>query len=183
MCGCADLGDAYATVSVILLFAGLLPAPWRHARAVLTGAILTPGVRTVTNVLRLLGLARERRFWRYYRVTSRAVRSPRAASHILRRSLLGTFLPTGPLLFGIDDTIERRRGKGIRAKSLCRDPVRSSPSHVVKANGWRWLSVILVARIPWAGRICAFPVLTARAPSENRGGAPPLLAPRIASAT
>jgi hypothetical protein len=64
---------------VIVPFAGLFgQRTWRHARALLLGAILAPGVRTVASVLRILGLARERRFCRYHRVLSRAVWSPRA---------------------------------------------------------------------------------------------------------
>jgi len=77
------------------------------------------------------------------------------------------FAPTGPLVFGIDETIERRRGKRIRAKGTYRDPVRSSHSHFVKASGVRWLSVMLLAPVPWAGCVWALPVLTALAPSER----------------
>ena len=40
---------------------------------------------------------------------------------------------TGPLIFGIDETLERRRGAKIRARAS--DPVRSSRSQVVKASG------------------------------------------------
>ena len=155
-------------VPVIVAFAGLFrQRTWRHARALLAGAVLAPGVRTVASVLRVLGLARERRWVNYHRVLSRAAWSPRAASYILLRLLLRAFAPTGPLVFGVDDTIERRRGKRIRAKGIYRDPVRSSHSHFVKASGLRWLSVMLLAPIPWAGRVWALPVLTALAPSER----------------
>jgi len=70
-------------------------------------------------------------------------------------------------VLGIDDTIERRRGKRIAAKGIYRDPVRSSKSHFVKASGLRWLSLMLLAPIPWAGRIWALPFLTVLAPSER----------------
>jgi DDE superfamily endonuclease len=70
-------------------------------------------------------------------------------------------------VLGIDDTIERRRGKRIAAKGIYRDPVRSSKSHFVKASGLRWLSLMLLAPIPWAGRMWALPFLTALAPSER----------------
>ena len=71
------------------------------------------------------------------------------------------------MLLGIDDTIERRRGKRIAAKGIYRDPVRSSKGHLVKASGLRWLSLMLLAPIPWAGRVWALPFLTALAPSER----------------
>ena len=71
------------------------------------------------------------------------------------------------MVFGIDDTIERRRGARIAARGIYRDPVRSSRSHFVKTGGLRWLSVMLLAPIPWAQRGWALPVLTALAPSER----------------
>jgi hypothetical protein len=131
------------------------------------GAILAPGPRTIASVLRVLGLAQERRFVNFHRVLNRAVWSSRQASRLLLQQLLRRFVPTGPILLGLDDTIERRRGKRIRAKGIYRDPVRSSDSHFVKASGLRWLSVMLLAPIPWAHRVWALPVLTALAPSAR----------------
>jgi hypothetical protein len=83
--------------------------------------------------------------------------------------LLDAFVPAGPVVLGIDDTIERRRGKRITAKGIYRDPVRSSHGHFVRASGLRWLSLMLLAPVPWAGRIWALPFLTALAPSERYG--------------
>ena len=68
---------------------------------------------------------------------------------------------------GLDDTIERRRGKRIAAKGIYRDPVRSSHGHFVKASGLRWLSLMLPVPLPWAGRVWALPFLTALAPPER----------------
>ena len=81
--------------------------------------------------------------------------------------LIHTFVPTGPVILGLDDTIERRRGKHIKAKGIYRDPVRSSDAHFVKASGLRWISLMLLAPIPWAARTWALPFLTALAPSER----------------
>jgi hypothetical protein len=67
----------------------------------------------------------------------------------------------------LDDTIERRRGAQIKAKGIYRDPVRSSHAHIVKASGLRWLSLMLLAPIPWAKRTWALPFLTCLAPSER----------------
>jgi hypothetical protein len=78
-----------------------------------------------------------------------------------------TFASTGPVVIGIDDTLERRRGEKIKAKGISRDPVRSSRSHMVKASGLRWLCARVLADMPWAGRIWALPVLTALCPSER----------------
>ncbi|WP_342669136.1 hypothetical protein [Belnapia moabensis] len=51
-------------------------------------------------------------------------------------------------MLGIDDTIERRRGKRIAAKGIYRDLVRSSHGHFVKASGLRYISLLLLAPVP-----------------------------------
>src|ERR1700712_3351700 len=158
-----QLPPRFATV--ILSFAPLFfQRSWRHAEVLLLGAILAPGTRTVARLLRITGLAQERHFVNYHRLLNRAVWSPRAATGILLRLLVAAFVPHGPVVLGLDDTIERRRGARIAAKGIYRDPVRSSHGHFVKASGLRWLSLMLLAPIPWAGRIWALPFLTALAP-------------------
>jgi hypothetical protein len=154
--------------AVILCFAPLFfQRSWRHAEVLLIGAILAPGQRTVTSILRITGLCRERRYVNYHRVLNRAVWSGRAVARVLLGLLLDAFVPPGPVILGLDDTVERRRGKRITAKGIYRDPVRSSHGHFVKASGLRWLSLMLLVPVPWAGRIWALPVLTALAPSER----------------
>jgi hypothetical protein len=139
----------------------------RHAQVLLLGAILAPGKRTVTSCLRIVGLGGASRFVNYHRVLSRSRWSGRTASRLLLGLLVQRFVPRGPILLGIDDTIERRRGKRIQAKGIYRDPIRSSHSHFVKASGLRWVSLMLLAPIPWAARTWAFPFLTCLAPSER----------------
>src|SRR3712207_5334434 len=154
--------------AVILCFAALFrQLTWRHAQVLLIGAILVPGQRTVTSILRVSGFAWERRFVNYHRVLNRAAWSGRAAAQVLLGLLLDAFVPKGPVLLGLDDHIERRRGKRIRAKGIYRDPVRSSHGHFVKASGLRWLSLMVLVPVPWAGRIWALPFLSVLAPSER----------------
>ena len=140
---------------------------WEHAKVLLMGAILLPAERTVTAVLRVMGLSGERHFQNYHRVLNRAVWSSLEASRILLGLLISAFAMCGPVIMGLDDTIERRRGAQIKAKGIYRDPVRSSHSHFVKASGLRWLSLMLLAPIPWAKRVWALPFLTVLAPSER----------------
>jgi hypothetical protein len=154
--------------SLLLAFAPLFSSSiWSYVEVLLLGTILTPGKRTVTAVLRIVGLGSEPHFQNYHRVLNRARWSRRAASRILLRLLVESFAPSGPLLVGLDDTIERRWGKKIQARGIYRDPVRSSHSHFVKTSGLRWLSLMLLVEIPWAGRVWALPFLTVLAPSER----------------
>src|SRR5919204_2914974 len=141
---------------------------WDWAQVLLVGAILAPGQRTVAAILRVMGLSSEAQFQNYHRVLNRATWSSRALSRLLLRALVAAFVPSeAPVVVGLDDHIERRRGAKIAAKGIYRDAVRSSKSFFVKTSGLRWVSAMLLAPIPWAQRVWALPFLTALAPSER----------------
>jgi DDE superfamily endonuclease len=113
---------------------------WEWAKVLLIGAILAPGERTVTAMLRVMGLQQERQFQNYHRVLNRAKWSSRSLSCLLLQVLIQIFVPTdAPIVVGIDETIERRRGAKIAAKGIYRDPVRSSKEFFVKTSGLRWM--------------------------------------------
>ena len=106
-------------IQILVPFAPLFSERvFRHAQVLLAGAILAPGKRTVGSALRAVGLDQQRCFHRYHRVLSRAVWSGREASRVLLEALVQTFVPNGPLVLGIDETLERRRGKKICAKGI-----------------------------------------------------------------
>jgi DDE superfamily endonuclease len=145
---------------------------FRHARVLLIGAILAPGARTVSSALRAMGLEREKRFHRYHRVLSRARWLSREVSRVLLGLLVEVFVPEGdPLVVGIDETLERRYGKKIKARGVYRDPVRSTHETFVKSSGLRWVCVMLLVEVPWAARVWALPFLSALAPSERYAAA------------
>jgi len=141
---------------------------WVKVQVLWVGAILAPGKRTVTSALRAVGLADDPGFSKYHQVLNRAVWSSRRASQVLLTLLLEVLAHgSGPLVFGIDETIERRWGAKIQARGIYRDAVRSSQSHFVKASGLRWVSLMWLTQVPWAQRIWALPFLTVLAPSER----------------
>jgi hypothetical protein len=140
---------------------------WPHVQVLLAGAILAPGKRTVSAALRVMGLGQTEHFQRYHRVLNRAVWSGREVSHVLLGVLVRTFVPSGPLVIGVDETLERRWGKKIAAKGVYRDPVRSTQERFVKSSGLRWVCLMLLVPVPWAGRVWALPFLSVLAPSER----------------
>ena len=155
-------------IQILVPFAPLFSERvWQHAQVLLAGAILAPGKRTVCSALRAVGFDQQRCFHRYHRVLSRAVWSGREASRVLLEALVETFVPNGPLVVGIDETLERRRGKKIAAKGIYRDPVRSSHDYFVKTSALRWVCVTLLAEVPWAKRVWSLPFLSALAYSER----------------
>jgi hypothetical protein len=151
-----------AIIQVLALFAPLFSdRVWLHAQVLLLGAILAPGRRTVTAVLRVMGLAGDRHFTNYHRVLNRALWSARQASRTLLGVLITALVPPGAtVVLGADDTVERRYGRKITAKGCYRDAVRSSKTQVMRCFGLKWVSMMLLVPVPWARRVWALPFLT-----------------------
>jgi hypothetical protein len=155
-------------IAVLAPFAGLFsPSVWGYAQVLVAGALLCQGPRTVAAVLRVMGLSREPRFERYHRVLSRARWSGLQAAKILLGLLIRLLPARWVPLVAVDDTVERRGGKRIKAKGCYRDAVRSTRNHVVKCFGLKWVSLMLLVRLPWCSRPWALPFLTVLAPSER----------------
>ena len=155
-------------ISLMAPFRSFFTAPvWEHVLVLVTGMVLAPGKRTVSAALRVMGLGETRDFALYHYVLSRARWNSRAIARTLLTMILDRFVPTGPVVIGIDDTIERRWGRKIAARGIYRDPVRSSHGHFVKTSGLRWLSVMAMVPVPWTRRRWALPFLTILAPSER----------------
>jgi hypothetical protein len=141
---------------------------FEHAKLLVLGCILSVGKRTVCGCLHTLGLGHEKQFHKYHRVLNLAKWSAHAASAKLLQLLVNTFFePNQALVFGIDETLERRWGPKIKARAIYRDSVRSSGSHFTKSSGLRWMCLMLLSPIPWANRIWALPFFTALCPSER----------------
>jgi len=152
----------------VIAFAPLFSKPvFQRVKVLVVGAILSPASRTVTNALRVMGLSQEKHFQNYHRVLNRAQWSCLNGSKILLNLLIKIFSLSGEMVIGFDETIERRRGKQIKAKGIYRDAVRSSQSFFVKTSGLRWLSFMLLTEIPFAEKVWALPFLTVLCPSER----------------
>jgi hypothetical protein len=155
-------------MALLMPFAPLFSSRvWRHVPVLVAGAILAPGRRMVSSLLRVVGLGQLATFQTYHRVLNRAKWSSLGASRILFGLLVTTSASQGQLVVGIDETIERRRGQKITASGIYRDPVRSSRRHFVKVRGLRWICATLLVPIPWATRVWALLFLTVLAPSER----------------
>ena len=125
-----------AIIPILTPFATLFQSKtWLKAQVLLIGVILTPGKRTVTAALRVMGLSHDGTFGKYHQVLNRARWSSLKLSRVLLYLLLRYLASAdGPLVFGMDETLERRRGQRISAKGIYRDAVRSSKSQFVKAS-------------------------------------------------
>ena len=148
-------------VSIIRSFSSLFSrSVFTHAFELVVGAILSRGKRTVTSALRMVGRDQDQKFPEYHYVLSCAKWSSLNAASILLGLLTHIIPDNEALTFVVDDTVERRSGKKIKAKGCYRDAVRSSQKLVVNCFGLKWLSLTLLMRFPWCKRRWALPVLT-----------------------
>jgi len=88
------------------------------------------------------GLGAAHNFALYHYVLNRARWNSRTVAYTLLTMILDRFLPTGPVVIGIDDTIERRWGRKIAAGSVYRDPVPSSHGPLRQDEPLRWLAAM-----------------------------------------
>lgn len=139
---------------------------WKNAQTLLCGAIVCKGKRTVCSILRALGLQNTPGFSKFHRLLNGASWSARKGACILLKMLLPC-IPKGirPVIF-IDETLERRKGKKIKAKGLYRDAVASTRSNIVKRYGLKWLVMSLSIRFSFVKRAFALPFFSVLEPSS-----------------
>lgn len=155
-------------ISILAVFAPEFTRPtWKNIQTLFLGAVLCRGARRVTNILRVMGLAKEKNYSKYHRVLSHARWDGLVLSKILLGLLIALLPPSWPILIAVDETLERRKGKKIKAKGVYRDAVRSSQTHVVTTFGLKWECMMLIVPLPWCKRPWALPFLTALAPSKK----------------
>lgn len=140
---------------------------WIKVQILLIGAILCRGKRTVTSVLRVMGLSKEKKFCNYHRVLNRAKWSALFGAKILFGSLILLVPESWPIILIIDETIERRKGKEINAKGIYRDGVRSTGKIIVKCFGLKWIAMMMIIVFPWSSKCWTLPFLTVLAPSKK----------------
>lgn len=142
-------------------------ATWKNIQVLLIGAILCRGPRRISSILRVMGLASIRNFSKYHRVLSRAQWDGLMLAKILLGLLVRLLPSSWAMIVAVDETLERRKGKKIKAKGLYRDAVRSSHSNVVTTFGLKWECMALIVPLPWCKRPWALPFLTVLAPSKK----------------
>jgi len=133
----------------------------------MVGALFAPGQRTVTSVWRVLGKRDDRHCQTSPRVRRRAPWPARCGGRLRRRWLGRAVVPPGPVVLGIDETSDRRRGETIAAHGMAREPVRASQAPLGNARGWRGVRLRRLTRLPGTTRGWGWPWLTGLSPSAR----------------
>ncbi len=142
-----------------------------HRRFVLLAlaAILTLGGRTITNLLRVLGILAPGHPSSYHRVFSRDRWSLSSLARRYVAAVLARFVPAGTVLLAGDDTVTEHPGPHVYGKGRHRDPVRSTHTYTAFRWGHKWVVLTVLVPVPWATRRWALPLLVAlyRPKEEN----------------
>lgn len=148
-------------LNILSPFSQLFSSPtWKKAQLLCVGAILCQGARRISSILHIMGMAHNKGFGKYHRFLNRDEWSPLMGAKILFGLLVSLIPPNQTLMIVFDDTVERRKGRTIKAKGCYRDAVRSTQSHVVTCYGLKWMSLCLLVKLPWNTRPWALPFLT-----------------------
>lgn len=155
-------------LTILLPFSVLFSKPsWKKVLTLVLGALICTKKRTVCAALHAMGLEHIAGFAKYHHLLNRTQWSLLKAAKILFLMLL-VFVPEGcPIVLFVDETLERRRGKKIKAKGYYRDAVRSSKYQIVKTSGLKWLSMTISLKLPIISRTLALPFLTVLEPSKK----------------
>ncbi|WP_052639613.1 transposase [Zavarzinella formosa] len=136
----------------------------------LAGVLLTPGRRTVANILRTLEFLAPGHPASYRRVLSAARWSGVELGCVLAGFLLKHFVPDGPVALAGDDPVDGHPGRHVYGKARHRDPVRSSHSYTAWQYGHKWVVLAILVRFPLTARPWALPILVDlyRSAEDNR---------------
>ena len=138
----------------------------------LAGVLLTPGRRTVANILRTLEFLAPGHPASYRRVLSAARGSGVELGCAVAGFLLKHVVPDGPAPLVGDDTVAGHPGRHVYGKARHRDPVRSAHSYTAWRYGHKWVVLAILVRFPLTTRPWAVPVLgdLSRSAEDDRRG-------------
>jgi hypothetical protein len=130
-------------------------------------AILTPGRRTITNVLRTVNVLVSGHPSSYHRVFSHRRWTLWGLGQSLARFILTHWVSEGSVSLVGDDTVAEHPGRKVFGKARHRDPVRSSHTFTAWRWGHKWVVLAILVQFPFAHRPWALPVLVALYQSET----------------
>lgn len=115
-------------------------------KALAIGWLVTPGKKTIANIVRTMGNTAEKSHDAYQNFFSENKWTLRAISEKLFALLLVKLLPTGTIRLGGDDTLAKHFGRKIFGIGIFRDPVRSTDWHTSFTLAHNWVILYVLVR-------------------------------------
>lgn len=158
----------FPIVSILAIFLPLFSKPTYRKFLILFHAhILCKGFRTVTGLLKRIGLRKDKSFSNYHDFFNKNKWSAVDGAKILFLRLISVLQDNENVYISMDSTVERRKGSKIKGLNIQRDAVRSTKSRKVLVPGLNWLVCTLHIKLPWGDKIWALPFLTILMPPET----------------
>lgn len=146
--------------SFLARFAIVFTRPtFRRVEVLLMAMLLTPGCKTVSNLLRTTSLFQRGHPSSYHRVFSKRRWSSWQLSRIFVEYVVRMFAPNGPVTLVGDDTTLEHKGKHVYGRACHRDAVNASHRYMAYVWGHRWVVLALSAKLPFSRRRWALPLL------------------------
>jgi hypothetical protein len=127
----------------------------------MSAAVLVVGNRTVSAMVRLIGLIDRINPSTFHRVLSHRRWNGTGLARIIIRFILNRYVPEGTIRICGDETVDGHRGKNVYGKARHRDAVRSSHSHTVFRYGHKWIVLAILIQFRYCSRPMALPILVA----------------------
>lgn len=155
-------------ISFLSNFAPLFSKPVHQKFSQLFEAhVLSKGLRTVTELLKYLGLRDAKNFSIYHDFFNKNKWSPLEGAKILFLMLISFFSENETIKIAVDTTVERRKGPQIKSLNIQRDAVRSTKSRKVLVPGLLWLVCTIQIKFPGSNKTWALPFLSVLMPPER----------------
>jgi DDE superfamily endonuclease len=160
-----DLPAAMLSVLSIFLPLFFSKPSYMNFLELLQGHILCKGKRTISEILKSLGLRNIKNYSRYHDFFRKAKWSTLKGAEILLLYIVS--LIPGEIEISVDSTVERRKGSKIKGLGIQRDAVRSTRTRKVLVPGLNWLVFAIHIKFPWCKQKWALPFLSILMPPEE----------------
>lgn len=155
-------------VSFLSNFSPLFSKPvYQKFSQLIQAHILSKGLRTVTELLKCLGLREAKNFSVFHDFFNKNKWSSLEGSKILFQKLISLFSKDEKIQIAIDTTVERRKGPKIKSLNIQRDAVRSTKFRKVLVPGLLWLVCTIQIKLPGTYKTWALPFLSVLIPPEK----------------
>lgn len=134
---------------------------FKRFRLLAIAAMLTPGKRTILNMLWTVRCLLDGDVSSYHRVLSKRVWSLWPLGKVLTQAIL-TWIPEGkPVVVAMDDHAILHKGPRVYGKGKHRDAVRSTHGHTVWLFGHKWVILAVCVKFDFVCRAWALPTVCA----------------------
>lgn len=130
-------------------------------KTLIVGWVLTPGRKTITRIIQTAGAAGKKHHSCFYNFFKLAKWKINDLSEKVAKMIVKVLIPEGGIIYTAgDDTLYAKSGKKIPGTGMFRDPVLSTRKTTVLRWGQNWVTLGIIAKLPFfEGRYICLPIM------------------------